>query len=110
MSPELELRPATRSDAELLWAWANDPSVRSASFHRGEIPWESHTAWFAGRLARPDCTIYVAELEGVPVAQVRFEGRGEAEVAVSVDPVVSVERSTALVTSAVMAGLPEDWL
>lgn len=82
----LTLRPATMADARLLWAWANDPEVRAASFHSDPIRWHEHEAWLAARLNDPGTRIYVAlDGTGEPVGQVRFEGcDGEAELGVSV--------------------------
>jgi methionyl-tRNA formyltransferase len=84
------LRPAVEADAELLWRWVNDAAVRAASFRQERIGWEEHRAWFTARLESPRCRIYVAECDGVPVAQVRFDldESGEAEIDVSVEPAI----------------------
>jgi len=81
----LTLRQATEADCRLLWEWANDPVVRRWAFSEGPIPWETHTAWFASRLADPHAQIYLAFADDLPVGQVRFEGDGRAaEISVSV--------------------------
>jgi UDP-2,4-diacetamido-2,4,6-trideoxy-beta-L-altropyranose hydrolase len=84
----MELRLATRADAELLWRWANDPAVRRWSFSPDEIGWEEHVAWFETRLASADSVIYIAVDEaGGPLGQVRFDMTGHrAEIGVSVAP------------------------
>ena len=89
--PKLSLRPAAAGDAKLLWRWANDPLVRAASFNSARIPWPTHEAWFAKRLARPRrARIYLAQARGetAPVGQIRFEksGPGRAVVSVVVSP------------------------
>jgi RimJ/RimL family protein N-acetyltransferase len=84
----LTLRWASEADCKLLWEWANNPSVRSASFSTGPIPWEVHVEWFASKLRNPDSLIFVASDEqGHPIGQVRFDvvGLDEAEVGVSLD-------------------------
>jgi RimJ/RimL family protein N-acetyltransferase len=82
----LTLRPANSDDSRLLFEWANDPDVRARAFSRDPVPWETHTAWFADRLADGDSRIWVAsDPEGELVGQVRFETRGgTTEVGVSV--------------------------
>jgi UDP-2,4-diacetamido-2,4,6-trideoxy-beta-L-altropyranose hydrolase len=83
------LRRATSNDSHLLWEWANDPAVRSASFSSSPIPWETHEVWFAEKLRHEKCLILIAEDEdGSPLGQIRFDARpdGDCEVDVSVDP------------------------
>jgi len=82
----LMLRPASADDGRLLWAWANDPEVRERAFSTDPIPWDTHVAWLADRLADPDAHIWVAsDSEGELVGQVRFETRdGTTEIAVTV--------------------------
>lgn len=86
-SSGVALRDAGPHDAQLLWAWANDPEVRAASFGTDPIPLDHHLRWFERRLADPTCRILVAEDGGGPWGQVRFEQvgpDGEATVGVSV--------------------------
>ncbi len=71
---ELKLRIATQTDEKLLFAWANDPIARQASFHSAPIIWEEHQHWFAEKLRDARFVIYVGESRsGEPVGQVRFE-------------------------------------
>lgn len=74
----MNLRPATMEDAELLLAWRNDPSTRRASFNASEIDLDTHKAW----LTRKVHLIQVAEVDGVPVGQVRID---EGEISYSID-------------------------
>ncbi|MGC8669233.1 MAG: UDP-2,4-diacetamido-2,4,6-trideoxy-beta-L-altropyranose hydrolase [Chthonomonadales bacterium] len=69
----LSLRQAAEQDAETLWHWANDPSVRAASFHKDPIPWEAHTRWFARRIHAADVRFWILEENGRPVGQIRYE-------------------------------------
>lgn len=85
----LTLRTASEDDCQLLWIWANDPSVRAVSFSTELIPWEEHQQWFKRKLGNKDCWIFIAlSPDGTPVGQIRFEAtRGDqASVGVSVDP------------------------
>jgi RimJ/RimL family protein N-acetyltransferase len=85
---ELTLRRATVADADLLLDWRNDPTTRGQSGDTSELSLEPHRAWLADRLARvDDVRIFIAEVDGVPVAQLRVErdqGR-RGVVSVSVD-------------------------
>ena len=70
----VHLRAATRNDAALLHAWANDPLTRRMSFSTAPIPWETHLPWLTGRLATPDCRLYIGEDEtGAALGQVRLD-------------------------------------
>jgi len=85
----LRLRRARESDCRVLWEWANDPGVRSASFSSEPIPWEKHAAWFAHKLDDPNCMIFLAtDGSSSPMGQVRFDllQPGEFETDISVAP------------------------
>ncbi|MFZ3263887.1 MAG: UDP-2,4-diacetamido-2,4,6-trideoxy-beta-L-altropyranose hydrolase [Terriglobales bacterium] len=74
----MQLRQLRETDCQLLFSWANDPGVRSASFHSAPVQWEEHRQWFeqklfAQKLPDPLSVIYIAETRtGEPVGQVRF--------------------------------------
>ena len=79
------MRPADPADAQRLWEWANDPLVRRWAFAQGAIPWETHQAWFASRIADPNTRIFLGFDGTMPIGQVRFEGDDHAvEISVSV--------------------------
>jgi UDP-2,4-diacetamido-2,4,6-trideoxy-beta-L-altropyranose hydrolase len=68
------LRPAVAADEALLLEWANDPATRANSFNTDPIAAEDHHRWFSARLARPESSrIYIAEADGVPLGQARFD-------------------------------------
>ncbi|MFC2095146.1 UDP-2,4-diacetamido-2,4,6-trideoxy-beta-L-altropyranose hydrolase [Candidatus Bipolaricaulota bacterium] len=84
---ELRLRPARKEDCGMLWEWANDPDVRSASYSTEAISWEDHLNWFNGVAADPNCHIWVAvDSEDKPLGEIRFEaiGQKEAKIGVSI--------------------------
>jgi UDP-2,4-diacetamido-2,4,6-trideoxy-beta-L-altropyranose hydrolase len=80
------LRGATDGDCVLLWEWANDPDVRTASFEGNAISWQDHDHWFRAKLADKNCVILIAENNGVPLGQIRFDRTldYEAEIDVSI--------------------------
>jgi UDP-2,4-diacetamido-2,4,6-trideoxy-beta-L-altropyranose hydrolase len=70
---EMQLRPPRETDCELLFSWANDPDVRTASFHSAAVQWEEHQKWFAQKLDDRQSVIYIGETcSGEPIGQVRF--------------------------------------
>lgn len=84
----VRVRPAEPADAVVVWRLANEPSVRAHSFDPRPIPLEGHMRWYRARLASPDCRFWLLEVEGVPVAQVRYDRVDEtaAEVSFAVAP------------------------
>ncbi len=86
-SGNLSIRLAQSDDAELLWNWANDNSVRERSFNQEPIAWQSHLEWFSRRLASPDARFYLLLEDGEPVGQIRFDrdaGGQAAEISFSI--------------------------
>jgi RimJ/RimL family protein N-acetyltransferase len=87
---DLGLRPVAADDASRLFDWANDRTVRDASFHPDPIEWSEHVRWFEQRLRSPICYWYLAlDRDGQPLGQIRFDldDLGQtAEVGVSVAP------------------------
>lgn len=85
----VDIRAATAEDAECFWYWANEPGVRTAAFDSNPIPWSTHQEWYRRKLAEENALLFVAEIEGLPVGQVRFdfgEKSCEWEIDVSVAP------------------------
>ena len=84
----LKLRPATTDDAERVWNWRNEPSVRAASRESEPIPLDDHKRWFERRLQESDVMILIVSGEdGIDIGYVRFEIEAdEAEISVALDP------------------------
>jgi UDP-2,4-diacetamido-2,4,6-trideoxy-beta-L-altropyranose hydrolase len=82
----LQVRPARWEDVELLWRWANDPTVRANSFHPDLIPLDDHMEWYKDKLASSDTHFWIIEHDQVPVAQIRYDRvhRTEAKISFSV--------------------------
>lgn len=82
------LRSTEKEDCGLYYEWVNDPVVRNTALVRKNISWAEHQEWFWKRLGSPDAKLYVAEVGGEAVGQVRFErGDGERwEVSISLAP------------------------
>src|SRR5690606_13094842 len=73
----VRLRPARAEDVDLVFAWANDPATRAASFRSEEIGSAEHVTWFAEQLVRPDRNPRIAELRGAPIALIRLDRADE---------------------------------
>src|SRR5690606_38355974 len=71
--PPVRLRPARAEDVDLVFAWANDPATRAASFRSGEIGYAEHVAWFEAQLERSDRNPCIVEVRGAPIAFIRLD-------------------------------------
>jgi UDP-2,4-diacetamido-2,4,6-trideoxy-beta-L-altropyranose hydrolase len=81
LNRELSVRLARESDCKLLFAWAEDPVARAASFHPAAILWDEHVRWFTERLHDPQSVVYIGEnAAGEAVGVVRFQIKGEGAV------------------------------
>lgn len=90
MSPgagDVVVRRAERRDRDLLLGWANEASTRAASFRPAPIDPVTHNRWFAARLSSPDAGIWIGEVDGRPIGQVRVEridgARGEVSISMA---------------------------
>lgn len=68
-----KLRRALREDCRLIWNWANDSLVRQMAFNTAPIPYERHIEWYDARLNCASAFIRIAEIDGDPAGQIRFE-------------------------------------
>jgi UDP-2,4-diacetamido-2,4,6-trideoxy-beta-L-altropyranose hydrolase len=82
-----KVRRAAAEDSQLLLEWANESSVRAASFCSTPISLEDHLVWFARKLCDPGCVFcIVLDQRNTPVGQVRFDQeRSDAVISVSLD-------------------------
>lgn len=81
----LVLRPAAMEDADMLFAWANDPDTRRNSLHTEPIPYETHMAWFRKCLADESVDLFILMDGEEPAGQIRFvTENGDAAVNYSV--------------------------
>jgi UDP-2,4-diacetamido-2,4,6-trideoxy-beta-L-altropyranose hydrolase len=83
----LHLRPATLNDCRMVFDWANEPSIREASFSSDPILWKTHVEWFENHLNNEERLFWIAENElGEPIGQVRFTLENqEATISISLD-------------------------
>ncbi len=69
----ISLRDATLDDARMLFEWANDPDVRSASFSSDPIAWTEHLTWLEARLGNPNAWTFIARARDEPIGLIRFD-------------------------------------
>jgi UDP-2,4-diacetamido-2,4,6-trideoxy-beta-L-altropyranose hydrolase len=67
------LRNVESNDSELLFNWANDPTVRAYAFNSNPIKLEDHENWFNNKLKDDNCYMYILTLQGLDVGQIRFD-------------------------------------
>jgi UDP-2,4-diacetamido-2,4,6-trideoxy-beta-L-altropyranose hydrolase len=70
---DLILRAARESDRLTLFRWVNDDLVRLGSLSTGAVTWSQHCEWFAAALFSPRRHIFIAEIHGMPVGQLRLD-------------------------------------
>ena len=81
------LRDVREADCLTLFRWVNDPVARRASLHTAEVDWKAHRRWFLGLLGNPNRVVFIAEVHGTPVGQIRMERiNGRVRLSYSVDP------------------------
>jgi RimJ/RimL family protein N-acetyltransferase len=84
---EIVLRSAVPEDGGLLWEWANDPVTRQSSFSTAPIALDEHLRWLALVLDDAGRSLFIAELDGHPVGQVRLDRIDDsAIISVSIAP------------------------
>ena len=83
----LRLRPVVPSDREMILAWRNDhDAVRFSRSGRALSPIE-HQAWFDARLDDPSTRLWIGEVDGSAVGQVRVDvDEADGLVSVTVAP------------------------
>ena len=72
-SKKLDIRKANERDLEICFYWANDPEVRAQSYNQSPITLPEHTTWFYNKLNDAYSYFYIFELNGNPIAQIRFQ-------------------------------------
>ena len=81
------LRLAEKADMDLLFEWANDPSVRINSFSSEDILYEEHQKWFERLMKDQNCRQYIYMHQGMETGQIRLIACGEsAEISYSICP------------------------
>lgn len=80
----ISYRRADHGDLDFLFKLRNEKSVRAASFNSALIDIDTHRRWLERKLAAEDCVIYVAEMNALPIAEIRFDLRDASTTEVGV--------------------------
>ena len=67
------IRRAQKKDCLDTFALANDPLVRKNSFSSDKIKIDDHRKWFDTKLKSEDSCIFVAEISGTLIGQIRYD-------------------------------------
>lgn len=67
------LKEATIDNANLLFEWVNDETVRKSAFNSNAIDFNEHINWFNQKLLLTNCKIYIAYFEDRPIGQIRID-------------------------------------
>lgn len=87
MQRKLQLRKACRKDMDLLFAWANDDTVRANAFHTEKILYENHVKWFEKMIADDSVYQYILYEDMEPIGQIRLNIEdGQAWIDYSISP------------------------
>lgn len=88
----IEFRKASQDDAQSLFLWRNEESVRSASRSRAPISWEQHSRWLSALLNDPSRELLIGMRDNKAVGVVRFDiTDGLAEVSIYLVPGAEVK-------------------
>lgn len=84
----ITIRRAEESDAETVYAWANDASTRENSFSAEHIKWDSHETWWKSKMGDPMAEYFIAEVKGEPAGVVRFDIKADnrALIGINISP------------------------
>lgn len=84
---DIQIRKVSEEDADQLWKLANEAGVRRNSFNSDPIPYDKHIKWFREKLKSTNSVIYVLEVSGILLAQVRYDRKDDfAEIDYAVIP------------------------
>lgn len=88
MASTLRVRPATLDDGPMLHAWRDHPETRAVSGNSAPIQLDSHLNWLARKLVDTGCHLFVAEIGGTAVGNIRFDRQADGawEVSLYLDP------------------------
>ena len=86
---KIRLRPVSKDDLINYYNWEKNLEAVKVSSNTSYIDWENYQTWFAGKLQEIDSYLFVFELSGLPVGQIRFD-RHEDEnyIDYALDPII----------------------
>lgn len=86
---EIRLRPAYENDALLYYSWLNSGSESRNSIEPRLTSWENFQTWFNSILKDSNSPMFVFEIAGLPLGQIRFENKiDEANIEYTLDRII----------------------
>lgn len=73
----ITLTVVKKEDCALIYNWANEPTVRKKSFNSKKITYEEHKKWFDKKLNDENCRMYILEIDGIKIGQIRVDIENE---------------------------------
>ena len=80
----VRLRQASWRDANLIWRWNNEPSVRASSINQSPISLDEHQKWFSSKLCTQGHYMWIVTYGGANVGVVRIDARSTGVAIVSI--------------------------
>ena len=103
----VRIRPAHALDADLLFEWRQ--ADENNDWWKGDpVEWEKHLDWLIPRLTSPVVSLWVGEVDRVPVGQARCDSNGELAFSIDQD-FRGRGYGTELVKKATAAARSEGW-
>lgn len=107
---EVTLRKVCKNDRDLLFEWVNEQAVRNASFTQAKITKFDHLKWFERVIASTEIHIYIMEIDGIPIGQIRFEQSTNRDT-IEIDYSISKNfRGKGLGKEIIKRGMEKHWL
>ena len=69
----IKLRKATYDDCNILFEWANDPSVRANSFNTKAIEIDDHRTWLKKKLTDKNTDLFIVTYNNDNVGTIRLD-------------------------------------
>jgi UDP-2,4-diacetamido-2,4,6-trideoxy-beta-L-altropyranose hydrolase len=73
LEKKLLVREAREDDVDLYFTWANDFAVRNNAIKQEPIKYSDHVEWFMSKMSNAKSKLYLVELSGTPIGQVRYD-------------------------------------
>lgn len=67
------LRKCSFEDCDILYKWANDPTVRKNAFNTSLITYSEHVKWFNKSISYEKRSIFICIKDNKPVGQIRID-------------------------------------
>ena len=73
----ISIVPLSSEDLGLVFEWRNSDKIVSLSSSQIEVSWEDHSSWINSSINNPSRKVYLIDVDGQKIGQVRFEKKNE---------------------------------